>query len=275
MEAVELAYALAAGADFTGAQLDRVEMTGGAQLQSANFLVASLRGADLTGAHLQGAGFGTAAMQGAILRHADLRGADLRDADLEAADLQRARLEGAQLTGAQLRAADLRWTGIWMTRPPAEGSVVLADISAARIAPPSAADDNLASLTEPLETPRARAELEERLAGLRSAQAHADWALSEDYRRWQKLVALTQPALLASYPNALTTHLSQLICRSRFSTGAVAAGVTKRALRTTEFRGLTPVIHQRLTSADCPASKTIPPKLLQSLSNAVDITLDD
>ena len=81
-------HAADAGASFAGARLDRADLSGGAALQGANFLLASLQGADLAGAKLQMADFTSAALQGANLSLAGLEGAMLRDAELEGASLQ-------------------------------------------------------------------------------------------------------------------------------------------------------------------------------------------
>ena len=57
-----------AGANLSGAQLDKADLTGGVQGQGANFLLAPLRGADATGAQLHGADLSSAALQGACWR---------------------------------------------------------------------------------------------------------------------------------------------------------------------------------------------------------------
>ncbi|MEQ1616637.1 MAG: pentapeptide repeat-containing protein, partial [Hyphomicrobiaceae bacterium] len=129
LEAADLSYGVLTGANFSSAHLERADFSGGAQLQGANFLIATMQGADLSGASLPMADFSSAQMQGAVLSHAELQGAQLRDTDLEGADLGNAKLQGADLTRAKLTAADLRGARIWMTLPAADDALALADLS--------------------------------------------------------------------------------------------------------------------------------------------------
>jgi uncharacterized protein YjbI with pentapeptide repeats len=137
-----------AGADLTGATLDRAILAGmdldngpdgpqttligasivradlaGAHLSETTLQFADLTGSDLSGtvledaqladtilrgADLTGAHFFFTGVARANLQHADLRGASLAWSSFSDADFRHARLDGADLTGANLTGADLR-----------------------------------------------------------------------------------------------------------------------------------------------------------------------
>ena len=65
-------------------------------------------------------------------------------------------------------------------------------------------------------------------------------------------------------------YLVQLFCRPRWSNGAVATGIARRAQRR-EFRGDLLQVHARLKGSACPASKTVAPKVLRDLATAADV----
>lgn len=269
LQGAELPYALLVSTNFSGAHLEKADLTGGVQMQGANFLIASLQGADLTGASAQFADFSSAGMQAVTLTHARLQAAVLRDADLEGADLRNTRLAGADLTGAKLAAADLRMASVWGTLPPPETSLMLADLTGLGIAPPSMAD--LATLTEMInriDDIRARQQVREALEPVTDEARSRRWESSPERLVWQRL-ATARSVLPLDYRTALTEHLMRLMCRSRWSNGAVATGVAKRA-QAPEFQGDVLMLHGRLTSPDCPASKTVSVKPLQELTVAVD-----
>ena len=68
----------------------------------------------------------------------------------------------------------------------------------------------------------------------------------------------------------LTDALTNLMCKARWSNGAVATGVARRA-QAPQFRGDLVVIYDRLKAPDCPASATVLPKVQRSLSTAADV----
>lgn len=269
LEGAELAYALLSGINFSGAHLERADLTGGVQLQGANFLLASLQGADLTGAQAQAADFSSAGLQAAILSHAGLQGAVLRGAELEGAELQYAKLAAADLGGAKAPAADLRGAGIWQTRPPRESDLVLADLSELVLAPPE--EDELAALAamiEGLDDPRLRQRVREPLAAVLDRVESRKWEGSPGHEAWQRLAAAySNPPL--TYKMALTGHLVRFMCLSRWHNGAVATGLIKR-VQAGRFLGDVPAIHDRLKSAECPASVSVAAKPLRDLTLAVD-----
>jgi uncharacterized protein YjbI with pentapeptide repeats len=272
LEGAELPHALLAGASFANARLDRADLTGGVQMQGANFLVASLQGADLTGALAQGADFSSAALQGAILSFASLHGATLKNADLEGADLYRSWLDGADLTGAKLRGADLRGSGIWMTSPPSAENLTLADLSEALVvAPEEWVVAGLKTMLEGLDDERLRLRIGQALAPLLAPADARKWSGSAQHQFWQAQVqASTQAAAIEPYRFHLTEHLARLMCRARWGDGAVATGVAKRA-QAQQFRGDMALLYDRLKSKDCPASETASKKIVRDLAAAVDL----
>ncbi len=275
LEAAELPYALLAGADFSNANLAKADLTGGVQMQGANFLVAGLQGADLTGAQAQRADFSSAGLQGAILSYAGLQGAILKDADLEGADLNRARLQGADLSGAKLRAADMRGAGIWQTVAPALDNLTLADLSELALSP---SDDrevaDLKTMIDKITGPRLRGRLTDALAPVLNTAEARKWSASSQYQFWQSQSAagqstFAQPVGLEVYKSQLTDHLARLMCRARWSGGSVATGIAKRA-QAQYFRGDMGAINDRLRAKDCPASDTVTKKVARDLASAVD-----
>jgi hypothetical protein len=123
----ELQSAVFAHASLRGAVLDDAQLEGAsfkeAQLQGASLDSALLHGADVTAAQLQGASLKKAGVHGACVRFAHLEGASLEGASLLAttlvetnltgASLANAQLQGASLGGAVLNAADLSNAALW------------------------------------------------------------------------------------------------------------------------------------------------------------------
>jgi uncharacterized protein YjbI with pentapeptide repeats len=271
MEGAELAYAVLTGANFSSAHMERVDMTGGAHVEGANFLIASLTGADLTGALLHGSDFSSAAMQGVMLSHARMASVSLRDADLEGADLSQAKLEGADLTGARLRAADLRGAGIWQTLPPAGDAVNTADLTELAMKP--LADAEIAAFAEVIgriDNVRTRNAVKDALSRLSDATETRKWQGSQDQGRWQSLMAASTPVVQAdAYKLRITEYLGGLACKARWGNGHMATGIAKR-VQGQQFRGDMPAIYDRLRAKDCPASETMARKTLRDLASAVD-----
>jgi uncharacterized protein YjbI with pentapeptide repeats len=271
LDGADLSHALLAGANLTNARLDKADLTGGVQLQGAQLIVASLQGADLQGAKLQAADLSSATLQGAILAHAQLDGATLQDADLEGVDLEYATLAGTNMTGAKLRAADLRGARVWQTSPPNNEQLVTADLSGLLLDPPNADDGAaLSAELDRIALPRLRARIKEQLASVLSVEESRKWASSRELAQWQ---TLAQQSRLAAqdegYSAKLTDHLTSLACKVRWSNGAIAIGIGKRALGD-QFKGSVGAIYEKLRSKDCPANEAVPRRLLQTLSTALD-----
>jgi uncharacterized protein YjbI with pentapeptide repeats len=275
LEGAALIDALLSEADFSEAQMAKANLSGGAQLQRASFLVASLQGADLSGAKLQFADFSSAALQGASLQYASLEGAVLRDADLEGADLQSARLQGADLAGAKLRAADLRGASIWMTVPPAPEDVMLSDMRGLVIRPIDGEDVKvLETAISHVGNPRARVRLKAQAKPMMDVAGAQGWAATPALQTWQGLVAATNGVPRDAYGGQLTEHLAGLMCKPRWSGGGIATGVAKRA-QGQQFQGNMITIYDRLKSKECPAGASVPGGLMQALASAVDIAREN
>lgn len=270
LEGAELSYSLLAGANLSSARLDKADLTGGVQAQGANFLIAGLQGADLTGAQLQFADFSSATMQGAVLNHAHLQGAVLRDADLEGATLGQAKLQGADLTGAKIYAADFRAAGIWMTHPPEPDASTVADFAELQMKP---LDENEISALNlvlgGIESTKLKEQVGDALAPILAAEAKS-WTGSPDFARWQGFQVAQNPAPGESLKTRLTDYLSRLMCKARWSNGAVATGIARRA-QAQQFRGDLVALYEKLKAADCLASSTVLPRVLRDLASAADL----
>ena len=265
----ELQHAILAGANLASARLEKADLTGGVDLRGANLLLAALQGADLTGVQAQGADFSNTGMQAVGLSHARLQGAVLRGSDLEGANMQQADLTGADLTGAKVIAADLRWANVWQTKPPASDGVTLVDLEGLNLTPPD--DSALAELQTmfgSIQLGWLEQHLREATAPLFDANARRTWESSDERQRWHNLV-LAYGAHVPDYASVLTEHLLRFMCHSRWSNGAVATGLAKRA-QAPHFRGDIAAILERLKSRDCPASQTVAQKPLRELTVAVD-----
>lgn len=268
LEGVDLGNSVLSGASLVNALLDKAELTGGVQAQGANFLNASLQGADLTGARLQLADFSSASMQGAILNFAQLEGAALRDANLEAASLIRARLIAADLAGMRVTGGDLRGTQVWMSSTPLWDGTGLTDLSELEVRAPNAAD--LAALQANLQAMAATD------AGTRAPEllaqvsgGGASWNGTADHQRWQSWVGATPVPPALTYREDLTAYLQNLMCSTRWSNGAVASGIARRAA-SPQFRGDKVLLYDRLRGNACPASAQAAPAAMKLLSVAAE-----
>jgi uncharacterized protein YjbI with pentapeptide repeats len=270
LDDAELAAALLTGANFSNAHLDKADLTGGVQIQGAKFLLARLQGADLTGAEAQFADFSSASMQGVVLSLAQLHGAVFRDANLEGSDLYQAKLHGADFSGARMNGVDLGRATVWKALPPQPDQLLLADMTEIVLKAPAESDvAGLSGTLERLDNDGLRGKLKSALASVTSPSQGTVWEMSSEYLRWQIYVAAASAAQLNVYKADLTEFLSRLMCRSRWSDGAVATGVAKRA-QAPHFRGDVIAIHDRLKAPECAASEFVSKKALRDLAVAVD-----
>jgi len=271
LEGAELPYSILQGANFASAKLDKADLTGGVQAQGTTFLITSLQGADMTGALLQGADLSSSYLQGAIFNYAHLEKANLRDADLEAASFFQASLQGADLSGTRITGADFRGAKVWMTRPPEADADGLADLSDVSMTTPGEADVSaIRSMLERVVSRRVRGRLSEEFQPMLDLSEMAKWSGSSEQSAWQTLSYTGTPLQSDAYKARLTEYLGKLSCRARWSNGSVATGVARR-VQTRQFRGDLLAIYDRLKADDCPASKTVPAKVMKDLASAADL----
>lgn len=268
LDGADLSNALLIGASLSSAHLDKADLTGSVQAQGANFLNASLQGADLTGAQLQIADFSSAALQGAVLNFAHLDGAVLRDANLEAASLQQARLLGVDMTGMKMTGSDLRGAVVWLAQPPTWDSTGLTDLSELSVRAPdeserAALSSRLARVTDADDRQRAQ-ELIRQIA-----EKDATWTGTIDQQRWQSWVGASPVPPALNYKFDLTTYLTKMMCSARWSNGAIATGIARRAIAP-QFRGDVVAIYDGLKAPSCPASNATPPKVMRELSSTAE-----
>lgn len=208
-------------------------------------------------------------MQATVLTHARLHGASLRDADLEGASLQYVRLLGADLTGAKLPAADLRGAAVWQAKPPPDGNLLLADLESLDLTPPAEDEiTGLLAMIDRLPESGIKDRIGDSLQQVTDAGERRRWETSPERQQWH-LLTLANTSRQPEYSMELTEYLLRLMCHSRWSNGAVATGVAKRA-QAPQFRGDIAAIHDRLKSKDCPASQTVAKKPVRELTVAVD-----
>ncbi len=268
LEGAELSNALLIGASLSNAHLDKADMTGGVKAQGANLLNASLQGADLTGAQLQLADLSSASLQGAVLNFAQLDGAVLRDANLDASSLHQTRLMGVDMQGMKMTGSDLRGAVIWLTEPPAWDSTGLTDLTELAVRAPSDAERaalsaSLARLTDADDRQRGE-DLVRKLS-----EKDATWTGTLDQQRWQSWVGASPVPPALNYTSDLTTYLTKQMCSARWSNGAVATGIARRAVMP-QFRGDVVSIYDSLKAPSCAASSTTPPKVMRELSSAAE-----
>jgi uncharacterized protein YjbI with pentapeptide repeats len=268
LDGADLSNSLLTGASLSNAHLEKADLTGGVQAQGVNFLNASLQGADLTGAQLQLADFSSAAMQGAVLNFARLEGAVLRDADLEAASLQQAKLLATDMTGTKMAGSDLRGAVIWMTQPPVWDSTGLSDFSELSVrAPDEAERAAMQASMERISDEDVRRRAMEVAGSL--GEKNSTWTGTIDQQRWQSWVGASPVPPALNYKVDLTNYLTKLMCSARWSNGAVATGIARRAV-TAQFRGDVVAVYDNLKASSCPAATQAPPKVMKDLSAAAE-----
>lgn len=270
LEAADLSYAILVGTDFLNAHLEKANLTGGINALGVSFLLAQLEGADLSWARLQYADLSNAQLQGTILKHANLQSASLRDSDASMATLQLAQLYGADLTGLKTVATDMRGARIWMTRPPSQDAATMADLSNMVMRPMSAKDlTDLKKTIADIRDGVQRKRLEEAVAPLLTEAESEAWRSSSEYATWLQLKELSPLPGSETYKSELTTFLSTEMCKARFSDGALATGVARRA-SDGEFRGDRILVHDEMTAAACAAKGRIEPGVLRDFTTVTD-----
>ena len=271
LENATLKFAWLAGANFSYANLQKTDITGGAKAQGAVFLIANLEGADLTGAQLQYADFSSAFMQGVTLEHAHLQGANLRDADIDSAYMRRVHFEGADMTGANLSGADMREATVWMTLPPKSDQLKLADLGAINVVPMSENDRNLLKGTVgQISDPQLRRNVRDSLAKLLAVKQRTSWQQSNNAQIWQSLQTIERPGIVTEFASELTAHLIDLACKARWSNGSVAEGIARRALGRRFEGDLRTLFTSLTTNTSCVGGRALDADLKLSLQTAVE-----
>ena len=256
--------ALMIGTDFASAQLERANLSGGALLQGANFLLASLQGADLSGAKLQMADLANAGLQGANLALASLEGAVLRDAEMDGANLQMSRLHGADLKGAKMQGADLSGAVVWRAPAAGRGGSALSDMAQIVLQPPSEEDWRRCRRSSTrLEASPLKTRMSERPGRLLDRAQNARWASSARQQLWQGSPGQRDgdgrglPGPADRLPVAADVPLAFANGRWR---PAWHAAPWRRASRATCPPSTT------AEGADCPASATMRPRMMRDLA---------
>lgn len=272
LEEADLSFAILIGTDFLNAHLEKSNLTGGVQAQNASFLLAHLEGADLSWAQLQYADLSNAQMQGAFLKHANLQSALLNDSDISMGSLQLAQLYGADLTGVKMSAADLRSAKVWMTRPPDADAKNLADLSNLVLRPMSEKDaQELKKQVTDTKDAVLRKRIQEAVAPLLKKAESEAWANSGEYARWLELKEASPAPGSEFYSENLTNHLASEMCKARYSDGALATGVARRA-GDAEFRGNRIQVHDRMVVSSCAAHGKVEPTVLKDFTIVTDQT---
>ena len=96
------------------------------------------------------------------------------------------------------------------------------------------------------------------------------WETPADAQKWQALLVTAGSVTADAYKGQITEFLGRLMCKARWSNGAVATGVAKRALGQA-FRGDIAAIYDRLKTKECAASETVARKPFRDLASHVDI----
>jgi hypothetical protein len=210
-------------------------------------------------------------MKGVVLAHALLQGARLRDADLEAADLYKANLQGADLRGAKIRGATLLEARVWLTPAPDRDrdATQLIDLSDLVARPPSDIDlKELADAVQQVEPSRLRERIADTVGVLTQAATRNAWP-GPDRGYWTDLQGIAAAGLADGFRGRLSDYLWRLACRQVWADGSVGTGIARRAAGP-EFRGDVSLLHDRLKSDDCPASKTISRRAMRRLLERVE-----
>jgi uncharacterized protein YjbI with pentapeptide repeats len=271
LENADLSFARMTGANFASAHLEAADLTGGVELQGASFLVAALQGADFTGAKLIGANFASANLQGAILNHAHLEGAIFRDTDLDSADLQLTWLQGADFSGARVPAADFRGSAAWRTNPPMPDTTGLVDFNQFGLRALDPADIvSLAAMISTIENGELRSRLFDMLKPALMPDEGGSWTTSIDLQKWKNGISASESQTRSDvYKLRLTDWASKLMCRSKWTAGAVATGIVRRA-RTASSRLDATLIVDRIRATDCPAGANVDPRAVREVLEAID-----
>ena len=269
-------YAVFTGANFFSAEMQKIDLSAGADLMGANLLGAQLQGAKMTGVRLQGADLSGAGLQGAMMAYAQLHGANLLGAELQGANLSSAILYGADLSDTVLTGANLSKARIWMTKPSSLEAFKLADLSDIQIAPPRGSEiDELQGRINSVShlDQGVKDQIIASLSNLMKQVERDRWNNSAEKSRWRALASSRSASGVdgtsgSRYGERLTRYLAGLMCSSKWRDGSVTEGIAARATNQA-FKGNAASLLEALKRPDCSVAKTMDEELLQRLSNKV------
>lgn len=270
LQGVDLSRAILIGTDFFSAHLEKANISGEVNAQGASFLLAHLEGADLSWAQLQYASLSNAQLQGAVFKDANLQSASLNDSDISMGSLQSAKLYGADLSGLKISATDMRGALIWMTRPPDSDPQNLADLSNAVIRPmPKQDEEDLKKQVSAIKDPVQRKGIQEAVAPLLKKEESSAWENGIESARWAQLKDASPAPGSEFYSGNLTAFVTNEMCKARYSDGALATGIARRA-SDNEFRGDSITVYDRMQTESCAAYGKVEPSVLKAFTTETD-----
>lgn len=257
------------GTRFSDALLSNADFSGGVDARGASFVKAALQGARFDGSNLVEADLSSAQLTAASFDGATLEGARLGGADLTAATFRTAKLHAADLTGARIVATEFSGAALWGTAPPLPDPSGLADFREIMLA--EASDDRIKELSEgstgaaPLDGNPDRG----MAAPLGERVRDPNWGSSDARRTWDSLIAPLGALPEIDYGVRLTSFLNQLMCRPGAAAGAIAAGISRRAVAE-GFRGDIVAIYESIRGPNCSGGKSASSDSVDSLARAAD-----
>jgi hypothetical protein len=120
-----------------------------------------------------------------------------------------------------------------------------------------------------IEDPRLRDNVSDAVRALIDVPKSEAWGETEDARFWRSLETIGRPGVAGDYATELTAYLETLACQGRWSDGAVAEGIARRAI-SERFTGNVARLQQRLLAGEgCVGGAGLSPAMQASLQAAV------
>ena len=121
-----------------------------------------------------------------------------------------------------------------------------------------------------LGSPSLAAEIRDLLAPVMDAEKSKAWGTEPARQSWASLASVSADATGDAYKGRLTEALTRLMCRARWVSGSVAAGLARRAV-IARFKGDVGALYDRMRAPECPASKAMADRRsFRDLAAAVD-----
>jgi hypothetical protein len=103
---------------------------------------------------------------------------------------------------------------------------------------------------------------------LSASGATAGWEQSAEGKTWADMAqTAATDAVSDTYKARLTAYLAQMMCRPKWSNGAVAGGIAERVMAP-NFKGDMPAVYEKLAAGDCPAAAAVGPRTMRELAAA-------